>query len=1021
MDPVGLDAIAAFNRLPILKRGTFAAGQSSYDRAGGNKDFNQYMSTDSRGDYVILDVEGPGVVYRLWFTGYPPEGFPGRDLYIRIYLDGEPTARTLSLADTFLTQAPPFGPPFVYAGGAALVCYLPIPFGHSIRITTNAAPFSDDGSTDGFFYNIGYHLYGPDVQLSSWTGREDSGAAAAVWSKAESGEHPSPAEEGAILADDTILEADTTKMLPDLGGPGFIETLSLHLGSPLTEELLNDVVIRMWWDDFPDAAVDAPIGMFFAIGMFGGVTHARNIATGVDQFGWLYCHFPMPFHRRAQIALVNRTGTDAILKYSIRIVPMYPESSDVGYFRTAYRVHGSVPQLSLELLDIRGAGHLVGAVVSLAGSPELYYLEGDERIYIDGARTAAVHGTGTEDFFNAAWYFLEGTFHRPLHGCTTKSPDNGLISAYRLFIQDAVPFRSRLRLTLEHGGSNEIPVTAWTLVYFYHQSVVRSWQVDSVVLSDTASRTAHHHSVESLQIFTTEVSAYFEGDYAQLEHTDSGTGHRGRSRFTLTIPPHNTGIVLRRLSNLRIANQKAWVSVDSEKVGVWFVAGGARGVDAGPVTDKWSENDFFIPPVYTNGRSSIDISIDFISSDRDWNEFRYTAFALTETPDAYPRLVSARSSAAATIGAVSRSTDHLDLLVADTSEHALATLAWETAYEGPWLRWPAPSPATVGRNTPVYLVSRSTDKLDGFFTTANGEIHTASWEPAVVGWRSGPISARLVPGSGAHTPAVASGAHITAVCKQPDHLDIYTAADSAVYTAAWPGNDPHHPADWVGWWTIPGLLARPHSRVEAVSRGQGKIDLFTVHSDQDIVEIYTAAWQSGSTAWAAGRLRDRMQPGAFTPDIPPDAVVTAASRRTDCLDIYVIGHDGAVYTAAWEPGFASWRGWWALPVITGVPGGTVATVSRGLDKLDLFTTDATGEVTTAAWQPQTLWTGARLRDRFASPSYTPPIPGGAPVTAVSRRTDCLDIFVAGVDKRIWTASWDATLGGAWHGWKPVGF
>ncbi|WP_040713023.1 DUF2961 domain-containing protein [Nocardia takedensis] len=1021
MNPIGLEAITAFDRLPYLKRGTFAAGQSSYDRAGSNKDFNQYLGTDSHGDHIILDVEGPGVVYRLWFTGFPPEPFPGPELYIRIYLDGSSTARPRPLAEIFSGATAPFEDPLVDAAGKALTSYLPIPFGRSIRITTNAAPFSADGSTDGFFYNIGYHLYGADTVVRTWTEREDIAAAKTVWEKTESGEHPSPSEGATTTSRETTLPAHHTEVLAELRGPGTVESLRVYVGWPLVEEALLDIAVRMWWDDFPEAAVDAPIGMFFALGMFGGVVNARSMVAGVDPDGWLYCHFPMPFLRRARIALINRMNRATELKYSIRTIPLSSDAPDIGYFRTSYRLHSSQPQQSMELLDIRGAGHLVGTVVSLAGPRDLFYLEGDERIYIDGARTAAIHGTGTEDFFNGAWYFRDGAFNRPLHGCTTKSTENGLVSAYRLFIHDAVPFRSRLKLTLEHGGDNEVPVTAWTLAYFYHQPVLRSWQVDAIVLADASSRTAHDYRIEGDQTWMGKVTANFEGDYARIEHTDSGYAHRGRSRFTLAVPPHNTGVVLRRLSNLRIADQKARVSVDSVTVGIWFVAGGAHGVGGKPDIDKWSENDFFIPRAHTGGRSSIDVDIDFVSSAWDWNEFRYTAFALTETPDAYPRLISARVAPTVNIGAVSRSSDHLDLLVADTAENTLATLAWAPSHDGPWLRWPAPSTATLDNSAPVHLVSRSTDKLDGFFTTDNGEIHTASWEPGTDHWRSGLISARLLPGSGSHTPAVASGAHITAVCKQRDHLDIFAATDSAVHTAAWPSNDPHRPADWIGWWTIPGLPARPHSRVEAVSRGQGKIDLFTVHTEHGTTEIHTAGWHPGSATWTAGRLRDRMQTGAFIPKLPPDAVVTAISRRTDHLDIFVIDYRGVVYTAAWEPLFASWRGWWTLPGITGVPGGTVAVVSRSLDKIDLFTTDATGDVTTASWQPQTAWTGGRLRDRLAPSSNIPQIADAAPITAVSYRTDSLDIFVAGTDQRIWTASWDTRSGPTWYGWRPVGY
>ena len=49
----------------------------------------------------------------------------------------------------------------------------------------------------------------------------------------------------------------------------------------------------------------------------------------------------------------------------------------------------------------------------------------------------------------------------------------------------------------------------------------------------------------------------------------------------------------------------------------------------------------------------------------------------------------------------------------------------------------------------------------------------------------------------------------------------------------------------------------------------------------------------------------------------------AVSRSTDKLDIFSVGTDYHVYTAAWEAGDTSWRGWW--PVLGGVaaPGTSV--------------------------------------------------------------------------------------------------
>jgi hypothetical protein len=53
----------------------------------------------------------------------------------------------------------------------------------------------------------------------------------------------------------------------------------------------------------------------------------------------------------------------------------------------------------------------------------------------------------------------------------------------------------------------------------------------------------------------------------------------------------------------------------------------------------------------------------------------------------------------------------------------------------------------------------------------------------------------------------------------------------------------------------------------------------------------------------------KVRGGPATPGTP----VTAVSRSADRLDIFVVGKDGRLYTAAWEPAFADrFHGWWHM-------------------------------------------------------------------------------------------------------------
>jgi len=76
------------------------------------------------------------------------------------------------------------------------------------------------------------------------------------------------------------------------------------------------------------------------------------------------------------------------------------------------------------------------------------------------------------------------------------------------------------------------------------------------------------------------------------------------------------------------------------------------------------------------------------------------------------------------------------------------------------------------------------------------------------------------------------------------------------------------------------------------------------------------------------------------------------SRSADKLDIFVTDSNGAIQTAAWEPDFSDWwHGWWSLIGGRAAPGAAVTPISRSQDKLDVFVVGNDARIWTAAWQP----------------------------------------------------------------------
>jgi len=255
------------------------------------------------------------------------------------------------------------------------------------------------------------------------------------------------------------------------------------------------------------------------------------------------------------------------------------------------------------------------------------------------------------------------------------------------------------------------------------------------------------------------------------------------------------------------------------------------------------------------------------------------------------------------------------------------------------------------------------------------------------------------------SPKLLPKTQIGVVSRSADKLDIFvTDKNGTILTAAW---EPAFTDWWHGWWVLNNGKAKAGAPLNTVSRSANKLDTFVIGTNK---KVYTAAWQPSFPDWWHGWWT--IQNGMAALGAP----VTAVSRSKDKLDVFVVGTDGYVYTAAWEPAFADgWHGWWRIGNVKFPQGSAIHCVSRSANKLDIFGTDVNGRVMTAAWEPAFTdgWHGWwQIKGGKAAP--------GAPVTAVSRSTDKLDIFVVGTDGRVYTAAWEPAFTDWWHGWWPIG-
>ena len=133
--------------------------------------------------------------------------------------------------------------------------------------------------------------------------------------------------------------------------------------------------------------------------------------------------------------------------------------------------------------------------------------------------------------------------------------------------------------------------------------------------------------------------------------------------------------------------------------------------------------------------------------------------------------------------------------------------------------------------------------------------------------------------------AAALGSPITAIARNPNHLDLFvTGTDGRIYSTWWDAD-----GGWADWFNVSGGAAAPGSRINVVARNPNHLDLFVTGTDG---RIYSTWWDA-SGGWANWF---NVSGGAAALASPIDVV----ARYPDHLDLFVTGTDGRIYSTWWH-------------------------------------------------------------------------------------------------------------------------
>ena len=493
-----------FDHLPRLEARDIRM-VSSFDRTGGNNDFNNFAGPGSEAGWVTLvDAKGPGCIRRMWMTGMDP-GHP-----LRVYIDGEKTPRIDTTIDAYFGQTEPGVPPLAQYVNMCYYSYVPITYQKSIRIETREANVHPFWGPRRLFFQIALETFPDGTRVESmpaaWSDAQRQAAreVAAAWDgMIQSHEVPMP-----DTAEATAVEPGAHATVFSAEGAGTITRWSIDVqpSEPAAwsrvdrEYLLQDAVLRVYYDGQTAPSIEAPLGDFFGNAWRKRAYGSWWFTSGEKGYA---SRLPMPFAAGMRIEIAN--GADRAIAVRVQADVSPERDPAAGYLHAEYRRSGPEGGQPHGVTRINGRGKYLGCFLGVTGLDQSWWiLEGDERMWVDANTQPVWHGTGLEDYFNGGWYY-RGSVYGALNANYDRAPFR--VAQFRHQHVDPVPFTTFFQMEFERmlDEQTRLPVKGW------FQSVAYSYLNQPMpVLAVGADRSArraveHPHDRATLMLQLSEL------------------------------------------------------------------------------------------------------------------------------------------------------------------------------------------------------------------------------------------------------------------------------------------------------------------------------------------------------------------------------------------------------------------------------------------------------------------------------------------------------------------------------------
>ena len=494
-DAPALARLTDWRALPIFLEGHLSQ-MSSEERGGtgtvpttllerGNRDMSHFLCRGAQADVrepnlvdfrfdvercpeayvrgaVVARFDGPGVMVRFWSTLLSiKRSRPDHERLLIWVDDGPEPVVDVPLAEILGAEPPEiFAPPFGAGSSDHVAWYYPVVFGDKLVVALDGL-----GPFDLVYHQTTVLLGepGPRTAASDRLDRRDDALASLRTT-----------DRGPLLSAPVTLGPGELFTF-ERPGPATFAAIGVRADDLVA---LADVTVRVFWEGASEASIDLPLLELFAASLDPPGSDAPVLSASHDADGWsMRLGLPMPFTSSASIALSNTGSASVSLELFVEETAGVPDAPFGHLVVQRSETLGPTTERAHPVAQHAGRGRLVGACLMMEGrglpgagtfeSP-LNFLEGDEEIEIDGVM---LRGTGTEDYFDGAFYFAEGASRSPFAQAwgVAATASSGRASACRWHVRtNAIDFASALDFALEIGPGAPATLTRYRSVAFLY-------------------------------------------------------------------------------------------------------------------------------------------------------------------------------------------------------------------------------------------------------------------------------------------------------------------------------------------------------------------------------------------------------------------------------------------------------------------------------------------------------------------------------------------------------------------------